>query len=277
ATCRCPAGRRPAGGTRCAGHSSDRRRAAGPARRSGPERHLRTRLHSGKTEVAHAGQTLTAAEPARDRAELLLLELLRVARRVPHSRDDQVGQRLDVVGVHDLGVDVELLELELTAHRGGDHATARGAGDLGLRDLLLRLEHLLLHLLGLLQDLLHVGHSAAGLHHGGRSDLVAGVAVSVSLVAPSVATWMPCEVRGAPKRQSHHAGARAGRCAAWSRWSARVCCWRRAPRQTRLPASPAARARRPRTGRNARLPLARTHPSWSSTPGTTAATAPIWT
>src|SRR5438067_81340 len=48
-------------------------------------------------EVRHA-----AAETTRQWAELLLGELLRVGRRVAHRRDDQVGQRLDVVGVDHL-------------------------------------------------------------------------------------------------------------------------------------------------------------------------------
>jgi N-acetylmuramoyl-L-alanine amidase len=110
--------------------------------------------------LAETGQAEAApgvAQAACQRTHLLGLQFLRRPGGVLQSSDEEVLQRLDILGVDDLRID---------AH--GPHLTGGGARDLhqtvaGLTDDLGRGElglgghQLLLHLLRLLQDHLHVG------------------------------------------------------------------------------------------------------------------------
>ena len=96
----------------------------------------------------------------------LALQLHRLAQRLVDRGHHHVLQHLDVVGVDRVGVDRERLELEVAAHRDLHHAAAgRGLDDLVLQ-LLLGGEHLLLHLLRLLQQGSEVGRLG---HHDSSS------------------------------------------------------------------------------------------------------------
>src|SRR4051794_38795173 len=97
------------------------------------------------------------AEAAGQRAHLLLGELRRGASGVAHGGGDEVLQRLDVSGVDDFGRDDDAGQLARPGH-GGAHQPASGAAlDLEVGELRLGAHELLLHLLGLLHELLHVG------------------------------------------------------------------------------------------------------------------------
>ena len=91
------------------------------------------------------------------------LQLLHRVRGVVQRRDDEVLEALDVVRVDRLGLDLQAQDVTAAAQRGRDEAAAGRALDDRLGQLLLRRRHLLLHLLGLLHQLLHVG-LAAWLH-----------------------------------------------------------------------------------------------------------------
>src|SRR4051794_3414206 len=115
-----------------------------------------------QTRQAETAEAITEpAHATRDRAHLLGRELADGAVRVAHGGDDQVLQGLHVVGVDRLRVDGQRSQLAAAGERGGDQPAARGAGDLGRRQLGLRRGELLLHLLSLLEQLLHVRLSAA--------------------------------------------------------------------------------------------------------------------
>ena len=90
---------------------------------------------------------------------------------VADGGNHEILQRLHVVRVDRLRVDRDRGQLTATVEGRGDKAAAGAAGDLGLGQLGLRLRELLLHLLGLLHQLLHVrlaAEPASLLRHGAR-------------------------------------------------------------------------------------------------------------
>src|SRR3954447_10287803 len=107
-----------------------------------------------QTRQAHAAER--TAESARHRAHLLFGELANGSMRISHRGDHEILPRLDVVRVDRLRVDPERHELPAAVERRADQAAPGRAGDLGRRQLGLRGRELLLHLLGLLHQLLHV-------------------------------------------------------------------------------------------------------------------------
>src|SRR5262245_21755720 len=94
-------------------------------------------LHAGRQHLAH----------------LLRHPLVCLALRVVDRGDDQVLQHLDVVARHDLGIDLERLNLLGAVDHDGHHAAAGVALDAQLGGLLLQP---LLRLLRLLHDLLDI-------------------------------------------------------------------------------------------------------------------------
>src|SRR3978361_689924 len=85
-----------------------------------------------------ARRTQTAAEAAGHRAHGGGGELVDGALRVPQGGDDEVLQRLDVVGVDGGGTDGDGDDVTAAGEGGGDQASAGRAGDLGVGQLLLR-------------------------------------------------------------------------------------------------------------------------------------------
>src|SRR5581483_7846065 len=96
------------------------------------------------------------AERAERAAQLRLGERLRRAQRLVHGGEDGVLEQLRVVGVDRLRVDVDLLDLSGAGRLHGDEPAAGRGLDHLLRQLLLRLLHLCLHLLRLPEQLVHV-------------------------------------------------------------------------------------------------------------------------
>src|SRR3954465_15877101 len=87
------------------------------------------------------------AEATRERAHRGGGAGVGLALGVPDRRDDEVLQRLDVLGVDGVLRDGERGQLAAAGHRGGDQPAAGRAGHLGARQLLLGGDQLLLHLL----------------------------------------------------------------------------------------------------------------------------------
>ena len=128
--------RRPAGGRRSAGRSSARRRAAGRARRSGPGRHPRTRCSSGLGGQKPGRPRPPPAPPPRPPASGPMVdggELVGRALGVVQGGDDEVLQRLEVVGVDGGRRDGDGGDVAAAGHRRRDQAAAGRAGDLALR------------------------------------------------------------------------------------------------------------------------------------------------
>src|SRR3954453_12086586 len=111
----------------------------------------------GPPRPLQAGQPQAAAEAAGERPHAAGGEFVDGAGGVAEGRDDQVLQALDVVRVDGGGCDRHRGDLALAGHGDADPAAAGRAGDLLLRQLLLRGSQLLLHLLRLLEQACHVG------------------------------------------------------------------------------------------------------------------------
>src|SRR4051812_29907871 len=114
---------------------------------------------------SEAGQAQRAeVHAAREPAELALLELLGGAQRLVHRGQHHVLQQFGVVRVDRVGGDRDRLDDEVAGDLDLDHPAAGGGLDLLVLELLLRLHHVLLHLLDLAHHLLHVrglGHQAS--------------------------------------------------------------------------------------------------------------------
>src|SRR3712207_2732422 len=125
--------------------------------------------------TSEAGQPQAATEPAGERPHAAGGEFVDGAGGVAEGRDDQVLQALDVVGVDGRRCDRHRGDLALPGHRHADQVAAGRAGDLLLRQLVLRGSQLLLHLLRLLEQACHVG-LASGEHDPrvGRGDDTCG-------------------------------------------------------------------------------------------------------
>src|ERR1700735_1455720 len=91
----------------------------------------------------------SAAHPACQRTELLLGQGCDLLRGVTECADDQVLQRLDVVGVDDLGIDLHRDDLAVALDDDLDQTATVLAVDLGVDESLLGSHQLLLHLLRL--------------------------------------------------------------------------------------------------------------------------------
>src|SRR4029078_9220245 len=101
------------------------------------------------------------AEVAERRPQLRLDQALRRAQRLVDRREDQVLEHLRVVWVDRLRVDLDLADLAVARRGDGDHPAAGARLDGLVLELFLRLLHLALHLLDLLQHLVHVeAHSS---------------------------------------------------------------------------------------------------------------------
>src|SRR3954468_11354345 len=106
----------------------------------------------GSEPQAERAQVHAARQPA----ELRLLQLLGGAHGLVDGGEDHVLQQLRVVGIDGVGRDRDRLHDEVARDLDLHHPAARGGLDLLVLELLLRLEHVLLHLLDLLHHLLHV-------------------------------------------------------------------------------------------------------------------------
>ena len=104
---------------------------------------------------------------------LLLGQLLGRAQRLVDGREHHVGEHLHVLGVDRRGVDLDRLDLQVAADLHRHHAAAGGGLDDLVLELLLGGLHVLLHLLDLLQHLLHVRHARLLGHQAPFSLLVA--------------------------------------------------------------------------------------------------------
>src|SRR4051794_190035 len=119
------------------------------------------RLQAGQAQTAEPAAR--AAEAARHVAHLARRELLGRAQRLVDGGEDGVLEHLDVLGVDRVRVDGDRLDRELARRDDLDHAPARRGLDAFVLEGLLRRHHVLLHLLDLLEHLLHVG---LGRHQG---------------------------------------------------------------------------------------------------------------
>ena len=137
------------------------------------------------TSVEEAAQVQTAGEPGHG---------------LVHRGNDHILQHFHIVGIHRLGIDLHRNQLMLAVDRGADHAAASLGGE-GLGLLLgLHPQHLLLHLLGLLEhgSLIHsTGHTPEStLCHNSKSPILYSLIFTIS--ACSRPNCISCSIRGLP-------------------------------------------------------------------------------
>ena len=154
-------------------------------------------LHPREAEAAEA-----ATEPAGDAAHAVGGELLGRADRLVRRGGDHVLEQLGVLGVDRLGVDDDGLHDEVAADLDGDHPAAGGGLDLLVLELLLRRQHVLLHLLDLLHHLLHVrlGHQAGP--WGSGSGTISSASNSCTMRATSSSPASSGGRSGSPRSRS---------------------------------------------------------------------------
>ena len=117
---------------------------------------------TGQVEAAATGHARHAAalHGRGERPHLLLLQVLGrpvgVTDRGEHEVGDGPRGLLRVVGVHRGRLDAEIQQLALAVDGGLDQAAARRAGHLGVRQCLLGIHELFLHLLRRGEQLLHI-------------------------------------------------------------------------------------------------------------------------
>src|SRR4051794_10887460 len=128
----------------------------GPTPGSRPSSSIRSWTGPSNTSGAGEAEPAEVAQATGERAHLLRLQLLCDARGVLDGADQQVLQGLDVLGIHDLRVDLDAADLPRRRLGDAHEPVARLAGHLGLGEFLLRRHELFLHLLRLLQDHRHV-------------------------------------------------------------------------------------------------------------------------
>ena len=151
-------------------------------------------------EAAHAAELLERrgrVHAAHAAAGRLGLEVGGLAHRLVDRGHDHVLEHLDVLGVDRVRVDRELLELEVAGHHDLDHAAAGGRLDALVLEPLLRLHHLLLHLLRLLEQGVEVrlGHqdsSSAGSSSASNSRMKRSMSSSSERVGVAVAWGSSC-------------------------------------------------------------------------------------
>src|SRR5699024_3644205 len=146
---------------------------------------VRAPLHAGQARNPTTGHAAT--ESFGQRAHLLFLDAFDLGLCVTNRREHQVGEGLcgflTVTGVDGLGVDGDVLDLSTAAQLDLDQATTGAALDLRVVECLLCFDELLLHLLGLLEQGLHV-HSTRV--HGRLLVALLVLGVALSLVSVSV-------------------------------------------------------------------------------------------
>src|SRR5215218_9229583 len=98
---------------------------------------------------------------ASELAHFLLCQISGLFLRLDDRYANEILQHLDVRGVHNRGVDLDLPNLTLPVRLDGDHAAAGRRAHGASFEVILNLLQLTLHLLRLLQDLHHVGHRYA--------------------------------------------------------------------------------------------------------------------
>src|SRR4051812_10266050 len=126
----------------------------GPTPGSRPSSSIRSWTAPSYTSEARQAH---ATHARGERAELVLRHRLGLGRRVTNRGDDEVLQRLDVVGVDDRGRELDAQQLAGAGDGRLGQPAGRLAGDLQLGQLGLGGHHLLLHLLRLRHELLQVG------------------------------------------------------------------------------------------------------------------------
>src|SRR4051795_9037211 len=143
--------------------------------------------------LLHPRQPGEAAAPAEssDAAHAARGQLLCRAKRLVDGRRDHVLEELSVLGIDRLRVDLDLTQVHVARHRHLDHAAAGARLDDLLLELLLGLGHLGLHLLGLLEELVHVrtlGHQPASLSRGssGTTSVASKLSLIMSIISSSL-------------------------------------------------------------------------------------------
>src|SRR6266536_4804727 len=132
----------------------------GPTPGSRPSSSIRSWMAPSYTLYLHSGQT----EATGERTHLRLGEVAGLLGGVVQSRDHEVFERLHVLRIDGLGVDLDGDDVAGAGHRHRDQPAAGRAGELGLGQLLLGSGHLLLHLLRLPHQVLQAGLSTG--EHG---------------------------------------------------------------------------------------------------------------
>src|SRR5436190_4568529 len=128
----------------------------------------------------HAGREI---EPRREARHLRLRDGLGLRNAIVERGRDEIFEHV-LVFAEKRRIDRDLLHRELARHRDFHESRARLAFDLGLRELLLHLPHVLLHLL----RLLHQGANAAFVHHGFAPFSSAGLIDEATTSAPKSRT-----------------------------------------------------------------------------------------
>src|SRR5438477_3764216 len=120
------------------------------------------RWTGGAYKLSLEARQAQVAEPAGEPAHLRRGKLLRRAQRLVGGGEHHVLQQLGILGIDGVRVDGDRLHHEVAGHLDLHHPAAGRGLDLLVLELLLRGHHVLLHLLDLLEHLLHVrlGHQA---------------------------------------------------------------------------------------------------------------------
>src|SRR5579883_2242821 len=100
---------------------------------------------------------------------------------VAEGGEDEILEHLDLVGVDQRLVDLDLAQIALAVERHLHHAAARGAGHLRLIEARLHLRHLGLHFLRLLHHLAEILH--------GKSSPSLGSSTASAVSAPADSGW----------------------------------------------------------------------------------------
>src|SRR3954447_3538160 len=163
--------------------------SSSPAKSSNARRRSRKLLtEAGKPEAAEG----SACEPA----QLRLLQAARGTDRLVHGGEHHVREQLGVVRIDRLRIDLDRFDLAGAVRGDGDHAAARAGLHRLVLELALRLLHLLLHLLGLLQELVHVhAHRQSSRSRASRVSLTSSRIFS-SPAGPSSSSG--CSARASP-------------------------------------------------------------------------------
>ncbi len=136
-----------------------------------------------------AGQAHRAeVQAAGEAAHLLLGQRLGRADRLVGRGEHEVLQQLDVLGIDRGGIDHDVLDLQIAGHLDLHHAAAGGRLDRLVLELLLGGHHVGLHLLDLLEHLLHVrlGHQWASASSSWVSSSASNASLKRAITSSSV-------------------------------------------------------------------------------------------